>query len=34
MKILLAHNVPAGLRHEFPDELTVETASFMDGLGW
>jgi predicted nuclease of predicted toxin-antitoxin system len=31
MKILLDHNVPAGLRHDFPDEMTVETASFR---GW
>lgn len=31
MKILLDHNVPTGLRHEFPDEMTVETASFR---GW
>jgi predicted nuclease of predicted toxin-antitoxin system len=31
MKVLLDHNVPAGLRHDFPDEMTVETASFR---GW
>jgi predicted nuclease of predicted toxin-antitoxin system len=31
MKMLLDHNVPAGLRHDFPDGMTAETASFR---GW
>jgi len=31
MKILLDHNIPHGLRHDFPDDFDVQTASH---LGW
>jgi len=31
MKVLLDHNVPHGLRHHFPDDFDVQTAS---RLGW
>jgi predicted nuclease of predicted toxin-antitoxin system len=31
MKVLLDHNIPHGLRHDFPDDFDVQTASH---LGW
>lgn len=31
MRVLLDHNVPPELRHEFPEDLRAETASFR---GW